>query len=114
MNDPLSKKSLAFSVRIVELYKFLTNQEEFILAKQILRSGTSIGANICESKRAVSKADFRNKLAIVYKESLETEYWLALLNKTNYVEEKMFKSFSTDCTELSKLLFASIRTTKAR
>ena len=113
MNDFLTKKSLSFAIRIVNLCKFLTEEKkEFVISKQILRSGTSIGANIRESKGAVSKADFVNKLAIAYKEALETQYWLELLFKTEYINKELFDSIFADCDELSKLLFVSQKTAK--
>lgn len=86
----LKTKSLAFSVRIVGLYRYLTEQKkEYILSKQILRSGTSIGANIYEANYGQSKVDFAAKLQIALKEAAETEYWLLLLTQTNYLEESM-------------------------
>ena len=97
----LKTKSLAFSVRIVGLYRYLSEQKkEYILSKQILRSGTSIGANIYEANYGQSKVDFAAKLQIALKEAAETEYWLLLLTQTNYLEESMGKSLNEDCLEL--------------
>ena len=109
----LKTKSLAFSVRIVGLYRYLTEQKkEYILSKQILRSGTSIGANIYEANYGQSKVDFAAKLQIALKEAAETEYWLLLLTQTNYLEESMGKSFNEDCLELKRLLISSVRTAR--
>lgn len=111
--DILFDKSFDFALRIVGLHKFLkTVKKEYILSKQILRSGTSIGANIREAKGAISKADFAAKLSISYKESLETQYWLELLYKSELLEEKMFKSLFQDCDEISKILYSSLKTVK--
>ncbi|MDH3324973.1 MAG: four helix bundle protein, partial [Candidatus Peregrinibacteria bacterium] len=107
--DIIEEKSFNFSVRIVSLYKFLKEKNEYTLGKQILRSGTSIGANIKESKGGLSRADFSAKLSIAYKESLETQYWLELLYKTDYIEEELFKSLFEDCVELSKIIFSSVK-----
>lgn len=109
----LKTKSLAFSVRIVGLYRYLTEQKkEYILSKQILRSGTSIGANIYEANYGQSKVDFAAKLQIALKEAAETEYWLLLLTQTNYLEESMGKSLNEDCLELKRLLVSSVRTVR--
>ena len=109
----LKTKSLAFSVRIVGLYRYLTEQKkEYILSKQILRSGTSIGANIYEANYGQSKVDFAAKLQIALKEAAETEYWLLLLTQTNYLEESMGKSLNEDCLELKRLLISGVRTAR--
>ena len=109
----LQTKSLAFSVRIVGLYRYLTEQKkEYILSQQILRSGTSIGANIYEANYRQSKVDFAAKLQIALKEAAETEYWLLLLTQTNYLEESMGKSLTEDCLELKRLLISSVRTAR--
>ena len=109
----LKTKSLAFSVRIVGLYRYLTEQKkEYILSKQILRSGTSIGANIYEANYGQSKVDFEAKRQIALKEAAETEYWLLLLTQTNYLEESMGKSLNEDCLELKRLLISSVRTAR--
>ena len=109
----LKTKSLAFSVRIVGLYRYLTEQKkEYILSKQILRSGTSIGANIYEANYGQSKVDFAAKLQSALKEAAETEYWLLLLTQTNYLEESMGKSLNEDCLELKRLLISSVRTAR--
>lgn len=108
-------KSLAFAVRIVEFYKSMCeDKKEYVLSKQILRSGTSIGANVSESRNAQSDADFISKLTIALKEADETLYWLELLFKTDYINEELYKSMSEDCDELVRMLVAIIKTTKAR
>jgi len=107
-------KSKAFALRIVRLYKYLREHKESVIAKQMLRSGTSIGANIAESRYAQSKADFASKLQIALKEAAETEYWLELLHEAELVEPSpAFDSICDDCTELLKMLTASVKTAKA-
>ena len=109
----LLTKSKAFALRIVRLYKHLRERKESVIAKQMLRSGTSIGANIAESRYAQSKSDFASKLQIALKEAAETEYWLELLRDSDLVEASpAFDSLSSDCTELIKLLTASVKTAK--
>ena len=109
----LRDKSFKFAIRIVNLYKFLLKEEnEFVLSKQILRSGTSIGAMIRESEYAQTQADFIHKLSIGIKEANETNYWLDLLYETKYIEQKLYQSINNDCIELLKLLIASIKTAK--
>ena len=112
MKDNVVKdKSLEFAVRIVNLYKFLVNeQKEFVMSKQILRSGTSIGANIREAEQAQSRADFINKLNIALKEANETEYWLELLIRTEYITREQYESINNDSTEINKLLISIIST----
>lgn len=108
-------KSKAFAIRIVKLYKYLLNSKsEYVLSKQLLRSGTSIGANISESTYAQSPADFITKLHIALKEASESEYWIELLADTEYLTEEMKKSLLNDCHELIRLLISSIKTTKKR
>jgi four helix bundle protein len=109
----LREKSFAFAIRIVKLYKYLTGeQKEFVLAKQIARSGTAIGALIRESENAVSKKDFIHKLTLALKEADETVYWLELLKEGDYIELKIYASLVSDCNELIKLLVASVKTSK--
>ena len=109
----LLTKSKAFALRIVRLYKYLRDRKESVIAKQMLRSGTSIGANIAESRYAQSKSDFASKLQIALKEAAETEYWLELLRDSELVEQSSaFDSLCADCTELIKLLTASVKTVK--
>lgn len=109
----LKDKSYKFALRIVKLYKHLTeDKKEFVLSKQVLRSGTSIGANVFENNSAESKTDFARKLAVAHKESFETEYWINLLKDSEYITEKQAESVLNDCRELQKLLTATIKTTK--
>ena len=106
-------KSFAFALRIVKLYQYLTGQKkEYVLSKQLLRSGTAIGALVREAKQAESKADFIHKLAIALKEANETDYWLELLHQSGYIDSKGFQSISTDAEELLKLLTSIIKTAK--
>lgn len=108
-------KSFAFAVRVVNLYKFLTEEKrEFVLSRQILRSGTSIGANIEEADGGISKADFSNKISIAYKEAKETHYWLRLLHETGYIDQVAFDSILKDCNEICKLLFSILKTTRIK
>lgn len=106
-------KSKFFAVRIIRLYQFLQKEKtEFVLSKQLLRSGTSIGANIKEGIRGQSVKDFRSKLAIALKEASETEYWLELLSETNYIDAKQYESLDKDCVELIKILTAILNTSE--
>ena len=116
MNDNIIyEKSVEFSIRIVKLYKYLSeDKKEFVLSKQILRSGTSIGANISEANYAQSRSDFVSKLQIALKETAETEYWLNVFCKSDYINEKMFNSLIDNCLEIKKLLVSSINTSKAK
>ncbi len=110
----LKSKSFEFAIRIVKLYQFLCNdKKEFVLSKQILRSGTSIGAMVREAEHSESKADFIHKLAIAQKEINETIYWLELLQAIDYLTQKEFKSINADAIEIIKLITAIIKTTKA-
>ncbi len=109
----LKDKSYQFALRIVKLYKFIVaNKKEYVLSKQILRSGTSIGANVEEAGQGQSKADFIHKLSIAQKEAFETSFWLRLLRDSQYITENQASSRLTDCVELQKMLTASIRTSK--
>ncbi|RLA08077.1 MAG: four helix bundle protein [Gammaproteobacteria bacterium] len=110
--NPVEDKSFTFALRIVKLYKFLQSKNEYVLSKQLLRSGTAIGALICESQQAESKADFIHKLSIALKEAKETEYWLKLLHKSDYFDDKSYDSIIIDITELLKLLTSIIKTSK--
>ena len=106
-------KSFEFSVRIVNLYKYLTTEKkEFILSKQVFRSGTSIGANICEGEQGISSADFIAKFSISLKEACETDYWLRLLHRTDYLDDTLSNSIISDCQELIRLLTAIIKKAK--
>lgn len=114
MNENAIKtKSFAFAVRIVKLYKILSDERrEFVISKQLLRSGTSIGANVREAVNAESKADFIHKLAIAQKECDESLYWVELLRETNYLNENEFNSIKTDAAELLKIIRSIIITSK--
>ncbi|MFZ4547286.1 MAG: four helix bundle protein [Bacteroidales bacterium] len=106
-------KSYAFAIRIIRAYKFLSSeQREFVLSKQMLRSGTAIGALIREAEHAESKADFIHKFSIALKEANETEYWLMLLHDTDYMDDKSFTSIIADCQELIKMLISIIKSSK--
>ncbi len=112
-NNIIAEKSINFSIRLIKLYKNLCNEKkEFILSKQLLRSGTAIGALIREAEHAQSKADFLNKMNIALKEANETEYWILLLLKGEYISEKEYNSIALDCNELIKLLVKIVKTTK--
>ena len=113
MDNAIEAKSFQFSVRVVKLCRHLKEEKkEYILSKQLLRSGTSIGANIVEAQQAQSRPDFISKLCIALKEASETNYWLRLLHATDYLSEKEFSSIHIDCKELEKLLTSIIKTTK--
>lgn len=106
-------KSKSFALRIIKLYKYLCEEKkEFVLSKQVLRSGTSVGANVKEAIRGQSKADFYAKMNIALKEISETEYWLELLHESKYIEEMQFESIYQDCQELIKLLVSITKTQK--
>ena len=108
----LQNKSFRFAVRIVNLVKLLESRKAYTLSKQLLRSGTSIGANIAEAQHAQSRADFLSKLNIALKEAGETEYWLRLLEATDYLTSAEFESIYYDCDELIKILVSSVKTMK--
>jgi four helix bundle protein len=108
-------KSKLFALRIIKLYKHLVDKKkEFILSKQILRSGTSIGANLAESECAISKNDFISKIYIALKECVETQYWLELLKESEYITEKEFVSIFIDCNEITKILNKTTKTLKEK
>jgi four helix bundle protein len=105
------KKSKAFAVRIVRLYRYLCDEKgEYVLSKQLLRSGTSIGANLAEAECAISRKDFLSKVYIALKECVETKYWLELLHETDYLTEQEYQSINTDCEELRKMLSSTTKT----
>lgn len=111
--NPLKDKSFAFAVRVIKLYKYLCNdKKEFVLSKQLLRSGTSIGANVREAINAESKKDFIHKLAIAQKECDETQYWLELLVASEYLTTTEFENIQNDAIELLKIIKSIILTTK--
>ena len=105
--NTVMRKSFAFSVRIVNLQKYLVEQKkEYVVSRQICKSGTSIGANIAEAQRAQSTADFVSKLKIALKEASETQYWLQLLHETGYITQKEFESIHNDLVEILRILTA--------
>lgn len=109
----LKDKSYQFAIRIVRLYQYLSQEKkEFVLSKQILRSGTSVGACISEAMYAQTKKDFTHKLSIALKEAHETEYWMNLLKDTDHLDQIMFASLNSDLKEVLKMLIASIKTSK--
>ena len=110
----LTEKSYQFALRVVKAYKYLiTECNEYVLSKQLLRSGTSIGANCREAIYAQSTLDFINKLSIALKEASETEFWLELLHDSTYIDDKSYESIHEECVELIKLLTSIIKTTKS-
>ena len=111
----LIEKTKDFAVRIVNLYKYLVNdKKEYILSKQVLRSGTSIGANASEAMSGQSRSDFISKLSISLKEASETKYWLELLMRTDYIQRDEYKSLNDDCMEIIKILTSIIKTAKKK
>ena len=111
--DPLRDKTFQFAVRIVRLNRFLTEQKrEFVISKQIMRSGTNPGAMVREAANAESGLDFIHKLAVAQKETGETQYWLEILHATDYLNESEFKSLYTDTEDIMKMLTSSIKTKK--
>ena len=113
-NSVVRDKSMDFSVRIVRLYQYLVSEKkEYVLSKQLLRSGTSIGANIREAVYAQSTSDFISNMSIALKETSEAEYWLELLTKTEYLTGEQYDSMQNDCGEIARLLTAIVKTSKA-
>src|SRR5436190_21428967 len=113
--NALKDKSYQFALRIVNAYKHIVSaQKEFVLSKQLLRAGTSIGANVAEANQAQSRPDFISKLCIALKEAVETEYWLNLLRDADYVTLEQANSLLFDCRELIRILTSIIKTTKTR
>ena len=111
----LQEKSLLFAARIVKLHKYLCNEKhETVISKQIIRSGTSIGANINEATYGASKADFIAKLHIALKETAETEYWLRLITLSEYLNASESKSLIDDCLEIKRILISTLKTSKAQ
>lgn len=114
MDNPLKDKSYQFAIRIVKLSQFLQqDKKEFVLSKQVLRSGTAIGALIREAEFGQSKADFTNKMSIALKEANETKYWLSLLMDTDFINNNLFMSLQSDCKELIAMLVATVKTSKS-
>ena len=113
MDNVIETKSFNFAVRIINLYKYLTDRKnEYVLSKQLLRSGTSIGANVAEAEQAQSKPDFVSKMNIALKETSETKYWIKLLQATDYLSQEESTSILDDCVELEKILVKIIKSSK--
>jgi len=114
MENVVAVRSYTFAIRIVKLYQLLSHEKrEFVLSKQLLRSGTAIGALVKEAEHAQSKPDFLNKMNMALKEANETAYWLMLLKDTEYISEKEFQSINSDCSEILKLLISIVKSTKS-
>lgn len=113
-NNVVFRKATDFAIRIVKLYKFLLSKDEVVMSKQILRSGTSIGANVSEAVYGQSELDFVSKFSIALKETSETQYWLYLLYKTDYISENQYDSLKIDCDEIIKIITSIVKTTKKK
>jgi four helix bundle protein len=111
-NSLVYEKAYAFAIRIVNAYKFLDEKQEFILSKQLLRSGTSVRANVAEANGAISDVGFSAKTSIAYKEIQETKYWLSLLKDTGYIPSNFNEDIFTDADEISKMLFSILKTSR--
>ena len=109
----IKEKSFNFAIRIIKLYKYLNSKNEYIISKQVLRSGTSIGANVCEALCGISRKDFLSKMYIAYKEAVETIYWINLLFKTDYINRTEYISILTEAKEIHKILSSITKTTKS-
>ncbi len=108
-------KSKSFAIRIVNLYRYLReDKKEYVMSKQLLRCGTSIGANIAESCCAISEKDFLSKLYVAFKECAETQYWLDIMYETSYLNEQEYRSISDDCLEIKKLLSSITKTIREK
>ena len=113
MENVVEDKSFRFAIRVVNMHKYLRQEKrEYTMSKQLLRCGTSIGANIAEAQRAQSKADFISKINIALKETVETRYWIKLLTATEYLNKGQSQSIMTDCIELEKILVAILNSSK--
>ena len=113
MKNVIQEKSFHFALRIVKLCNYLQKEKrEFVMVKQLLRCGTSVGANVAESQHAQSRADFTSKLNIALKEATETDYWLRLLYETGYLSKTEFQSIFADCKEIESLLASIVKSTK--
>ena len=111
-NNILADKTMAFAIRIVNCYRYLADKKEMVMSKQLLRSGTSIGANVHEGIYAQSRADFISKLTIALKEASESSYWLTLLMKTEYLDKTIYRSMKTDLDEIIRIIVSTIKTTR--
>jgi four helix bundle protein len=112
--NKLVDDSYRFSLRIIRLCEYLEGNRKYVLARQVLRSGTSIGANITEAQQAESRKDFAHKLGIANKEAFETEYWLKLLRDAAYITASQAESLITDCNSLQRMLVSALRTLKSK
>ena len=113
INNVLSDKTIAFSIRMVHCYQYLMEEKkEFIMSKQLFRSGTSVGANVHEGIQAQSKSDFISKLGIALKEASETSYWLVILFRSGKIDEKIYSSLKKDIDEIIRILVSTIKTAK--
>lgn len=113
MNTLVETKSKNFAIRIVRVYSYLRNEKgEFVMSKQLLRSGTSIGANIAKAECSISKKEFLAKMYIAFKECAETQYWLDLLHETDYLTQNEYESINNDCVELMRILSKITQTTR--
>lgn len=113
MSNVIQDKSRAFAIKIINCYKFLIEeQHEYVMSKQLLRCGTSVGANTRESKNAQSRNDFLSKLSIALKEADETDYWLDLLHATKYIDDNRYDPLAADCAEIIRILTSIIKTLK--
>ncbi|MCC8145165.1 MAG: four helix bundle protein [Bacteroidales bacterium] len=106
------EKAYAFSIRVVNVYKYLERKNEYILSRQLLKCGTSIAANLAEANGAISQADFSAKVSIAYKETLEAKYWTSLLKDTGYINRKSYTSLFHDLEEIAKILFMILKKTR--
>ena len=112
-DNPLVDKTISFAIRIVRCYQYLQNEKkEFVMSKQLLRSGTSIGANVHEALFGQSRADFVSKINIALKEASETSYWLSILSKTEYLDNNMYDSIKEDIDTIIRILIATLKTTR--
>ena len=110
MEGPSKVKSKKFALRIIELYKYLcAEKKEYVLSKQVLRSGTSIGANLAEAECAISRKDFLAKVYVALKECSETQYWLELLSESGFIDKNLFESLFADCNEITRMLSATTK-----
>lgn len=110
--NALKEKSYSFALEIVKTYKILSENREFIMSKQLLRCGTSIGANIAEANGAISEAEFSSKISIAYKEALETKYWLSLLHDSHYLDSKLFDNLFEKADEICRICFSVLKSTR--
>ena len=112
-NNVLADKTITFAIRIAKCYQYLKQEmQEYVMSKQLLRSGTSIGANVHESVQAQSRADFISKLSIALKEASETSYWLVVLRRADFLSESIYHSLKDDLDEIIRIIISSIKTTK--